>query len=244
MSNPALPKLNSRSWGEWFRQVRVPAVLLSCIAIFFLGLLYYQATSVSGIEINVRDWSIRKFTLRRDPFSGIQIGGIRYSSDVNRGLAWSEAPELLKCNLDAAIKKHLVLQNMQKDRWDLVLLDPGSREGDAKVLFDLLNAYDNSYDCFWIEWSTNQKKDAAVLWPAAQDLVNLEFYSLLPGLFQLALQGGDDYDLGSAIQAYMQDQIAEQCKLLEALGQASDCSRAAEVGLSYGESAQLQQYVD
>lgn len=244
MSNPAQPAPKRRSWGEWFYQVRVPAILLSCIALFFLGLFYYQATKVSGIEINVRDWSIREFSLRRDPFTGIQLFGIRHSSDVAQGLAWDEVPESLKCNLDANIRQHLDLQTNKTDRWDLILLHPGGREGDAKVLFDLLNAYDRQYDRFWVGWSSDHPQEAAILWPAAQDLVYLQFYALLPGLFQLALVSGDDYDLEAAIDAYMLDQIANQCTLLQKADRSVVCTEAAQVGLTYGDSERLLQYVE
>ena len=244
MSNLAVSKVQKRSWGEWFYQVRVPIILLSCVAVFFLGLFYYQATKVSGIEINVRDWSVREFSLRRDPFTGTQLYGIRYSSEVYEGLAWDEIPESLKCDLSGSIRTHLNLQTNQADRWDLILLEPGRQEGDAKILFDLLNAYDSNYDCFWVSWSDDHKKEAAIFWPAAQDLVNLKFYSLLPGLFQLALPSGDDYDLKAAIDDYMTDQIAAQCKLLLKAGLESKCQESAKVGLAYGDSEQLLQYVE
>lgn len=233
-----------RSWRLWFREVRLPAIVLGVVSLFLVGLFYLQATFVSGTEINASNWSVRRFSFRRDPFTNIQLGGVRHEIAVPSDRAWIEAPTKLMAEIDSSIKKHLSADPSRVERWDLISLSPGSRHGDAKILVDILLAYDADYNNHWTNWSTDNPKLAAILWPAAQDLVYLKIYAFLPDLFELALVKSDDYDLQEAVQSYMVATLTEHCESLVAEHEDDKAALAAEVALTYGESPELTKIVN
>ncbi|MCA9159488.1 MAG: hypothetical protein KDA72_14230, partial [Planctomycetales bacterium] len=56
-----------------------PVILSTILGLSVLGLGYLQATYVSGIELNSHTWEQRVFSFRRDPFTGVQLGGVRHN---------------------------------------------------------------------------------------------------------------------------------------------------------------------
>lgn len=157
------------------------------VGLLVMGLIYYQSTYVSGLELNSHTWEQRVFSLRRDPLTGWQIGGVRYNAPVRTGL-WTTIEDPRAKKMAPSILKYFDAPATAPRRWDLVRLDgsalPGAR---ASILVDLLAALDHRQQPLWPAWTQRHPERAAVLWPAAQRLVAADQYTWLPQLFEQAL---------------------------------------------------------
>ncbi len=152
-----------------------------------LGLGYMQATYVSGIELNSHTWEQRAFSYRRDPFTGKQLGGVRHNAPVRKDF-WTTIANPRARMLDPAIHAYFSSTTMEPVRWDLIRLDDSLSPPDrASILVDLIEADDSTGNAFWPGWSMLYPKRAAILWPAAQQLVAQDRYPELPRLFAEAL---------------------------------------------------------
>src|SRR5690606_14069630 len=100
------------------------------VGLLVIGLIYYQTTYVSGLELNSHTWEQRVFSLRRDPFTGIQLGGVRHNAPVHINL-WTTVDNPRAKKMAPAILKYFDAQAAEPPRWDLVRLDnsqlPGAR---------------------------------------------------------------------------------------------------------------------
>lgn len=157
------------------------------VGLLVIGLIYYRTTYVSGLELNSHTWEQRVFSLRRDPFTGWQLGGVRYNAPVHTTM-WTTVENPRAKKMGASILKYFGPQPVAPPRWDLVRLDdsrlPGAR---ASILVGLLDTLDHQQQPLWPSWTRLHPERAAVLWPAAQRLVAANQYTWLPQLFEQAM---------------------------------------------------------
>lgn len=176
-----------RSWGLWWKSVRIPTIFFGFVVFIAAGITYLNATHVSGIEIHCQDWQIRRFSFRRDPFTNYQLTGLKYSRPPSSDL-WAENASMTGAILDPTIATYLKRDPDFESRWDLVRLHGSTpSSGPAMILFDLLAMHDPNYTLFWKTWTTANPAKAKILWPAAQDLTRFKLYSRIPKLFELAV---------------------------------------------------------
>lgn len=161
------------------------ATVLICLLV--IGLIYYRTTYVSGLELNSHTWEQREFSLRRDPFTGWQLGDVRHNAPVRVG-PWITIDNPRAKKMGPSILKYFDAEPAEPLRWDLVYLDdsrlPGAR---ASILVDLLASLDHQQQPLWARWTARHPARAAVLWPAAQRLVAADRYTWLPPLFEQAM---------------------------------------------------------
>ncbi|MEO8271115.1 MAG: hypothetical protein ABI557_15445, partial [Aureliella sp.] len=197
-----------RQSGRLFR-LAGPLILSAILGLSVLGLGYLQATLVSGIELNSHTWEQRVFSFRRDPFTGAQLGGVRHNAPVSIDFFTTVVNPRSK-KLDPAIQAHLKGSLKEPVRWDLIRIDdsqlPAAR---ASILVDLLEATGPKADAFWPSWSIVHPKRAAVLWPAAQQLVAHDLYTQLPQLFSEALLENSPEEFSSSAGQLVKTALAE-----------------------------------
>ncbi len=157
------------------------------VTMLVIGLIYYQTTYVSGLELNSHTWEQREFSFRRDPFTGWQLGGVRHNAPARISL-WTTVENPRAKKMGPSILKYFGAPPPDPLRWDLIQLDnsrlPGAR---ASILVDLLAALDHQEQALWPRWTARHPERAAVLWPAAQRLVAANQYTWLPQLFEQAM---------------------------------------------------------
>lgn len=209
------------------------------------ALLYWRATYVSGVELNTLTWERRGFAFRRDPLTGYQLTAVQHNPRQWTGW-WSSTPNPHAWRVPAEIGRYLLKAPPElPQRWDLVRLDRSRAPGAAaNILVLLLEGYDRSYQLFWPQWSVDHPARAAVVWPAAQQLVAFGQYHHLPGLLELAVLDTPLEQLTSDVGQLVQQALLEYCQRPEATADARDRQAAARVGLSYGPHPQLQTVMD
>ncbi|MEM8733734.1 MAG: hypothetical protein AAGG44_05915, partial [Planctomycetota bacterium] len=178
-------------------------LLLSC----FVGFVYFQFTSVSGVELNIRTLNIRSFSFRRDPFTNHQWTGVLHSPAPQSNYLWTKMPRYSL--MDSEIQSRL-RPIPGDDRWDLVSFDASFEKAPASILLQLLNTTDSNYQVHWLEWSKQNPKKADVLWPAVHDLVVLDLYEHLPSLFELALTEVSSKELDERIISLIQSIVQSE----------------------------------
>lgn len=221
-----------------------PGYLVWILTLLVSLLLYWQRCAVSGAELNSHTWEQRGFALHRDPLSGTQLTGILHNPPQALGWYSGTANPHAK-QLPAEIRRYLPAQTLLPLRWDLIRLEgsvlPG---GAASILSDLLDAHDELYQPVWPTWSKDHPQRAAVVWPAAHRLVEFGQYVHLPPLFELALVDNSVPQLTAAV-----GQLVQQALLEAGLRQFEQqnftvAKLAAEVGLQYGEHAELRKLLE
>ncbi len=236
--------LPSRTWSQRWRSVRIPTYLFAAFGLILAIIAYFQSTYVAGTELNSLTWEIRDFAFRRDPFTSAQLTGVTHTAERSYGV-WTGGPAAGSASLDTSIKIHLKPAGLLSPRWDLVSLKAASDStGRAMVLVELLGALDRNYKNHWSTWSSDNPSKAAVFWPAVQDLVQLGLYAKLPPLFELTLvehpNDSKSEKFSELLAAYVQAALLEHCLRLLANEQPRDAGQAAEIGLTYGENAELR----
>lgn len=178
--------------GNWLMVAAVAVGLL------IIGLVYYRATYVSGVELNSHTWEQRVFSLRRDPFTGRQLGGVRHNAPV-RINPWTTVENPRAKKMGPSILNYFEAQPTAPQRWDLVHLDdsplPGAR---ASIVVNLLAARGRNHELLWPQWTLRHPERAAILWPAAQQLVAADQYTWLPLLFEQAILENSTQDFSES----------------------------------------------
>jgi len=234
----------THSWGQWWRSVRWPVMLLGFLATLTCGLVYYYSSLVMGSEINSHNWEVRQFSYRRDPFTHKQLSGITYRASLIGSGCWKSQNDLISVP-DPAIKGHLTAPLLQPVRWDLVRLnDRYDTIGRGTILIRLVNSYGVGSNHFWIDWTNNEPIKAAALWPAAQQLVSLNLYAKLPDLFDQAAVEKNDAKFQQAVGSIMQAALLEYSQLLAQAGDKELAREVGKLGLSYGDHSELQTMVE
>jgi hypothetical protein len=241
MGNQPLPAGSPRTWGMWWRGIRIPAIIFFVFALLALGLGYFQSTLVTGTELNTATWELRDFSFRRDPFSNIQLTGISRTASKQFD-SWVSTAPAPTAKISPSIAKYLKART--NARWDLVRLGGSvSSTGGATILVDSLEARSQGGE-FWPKWSSDHPNRANLLWPAVQDLVEFGLYAQLPKCLELAMIDSTLADFKHALEREVQSCLLVLCRRLKAQGHADDASIAARVGLNYGHSSELQAFCD
>ena len=210
--NASLRHAPDGSWAEWWRGVRLPAIVFGVLAVLILMFIYFQFTLVTGTELNSRTWQLRDFSFRRDPFTNLQLTGIKYGPSSVQG-CWADqtTPTGVNTLPATAIAPYLTAKLSLPPRWDLVrIYDRIDSVGRASILVRLVEANSYTGTEYWQDWSLAEPKKAAVLWPAAQRLVATGMYAKLPELFELPRYQTDDANFAAAVAKLTQAALAEQ----------------------------------
>lgn len=230
-----------RGWRTWFDRVRFSATIFGVLFLCFLVFVYFQFTLVSGLELDTASWRVRQFSFRRDPFTNYQLSGVRHA--MPDGLpGWSSSGSLGEYSVIAPdISRYLTSPHVDA-RWDLVGIDQSVSDGQARVLVNLLSSSDTSSQSFWPAWSKDNALKAAILWPAAQDLVFLGLYARLPALFELALVDSTPKGFRHATNDYIQS-VLLQYVFRQAMDR-DHVRRIAEIALVYGDHPRFQEILN
>ncbi|MEZ6134527.1 MAG: hypothetical protein R3C53_06430 [Pirellulaceae bacterium] len=198
-----MPHSNQRTWNQWWKSFRFPAIVIAIIVTVAGSLMYAQNTLVSGTELNAANWELRNFHFRRDPLTNWQITSIRYSA-ARRSGAWISQNDVTSVP-DPVIAGYLNSANRSADRWDLVrFVDSSTSLGRAAILVELMDLQSSQLSSdYWVQWSTKEPKKAAVFWPAAHGLVASEQYTKLPDLFEIAIYEPDQDEFVAAVAALL-----------------------------------------
>jgi|GEM_PF-3383205 len=156
------------------------------VVLFFLFLAILIFGRVSGVELSKQDLVVRNFSYFQIPVLRWQVW------PVERAFPNGAATDL-------AISSHLKpLGPGQQVQWDLVQFEEfGSAtvQGDAAILYQILQQRNESSDFFWAKWSATHPRRSAELWPAVQDLVFCDMYWAIPPLMELYFSGTSDSSL-------------------------------------------------
>jgi len=233
-----------RSWVTWFSSVRILVIVFSVLAFGISLFIYFQATHVTGRELNARTWEIRRFSFRRDPFSNMQLTGIKHSAP-NSARMWAANTAETVDVLDPLIRAHLSVDKGTANRWDLVnIRGLRSFDGDARILVNLLRASDSQYGLYWEVWTKDEPTKAAMLWPAVQHLVGFGLYTRLPSLFEVAANKSTNDQFKSAVGKLVQQTLVDYCSKLAESSDVDLVRSVANVALTYGDHPELQEFVN
>ncbi len=230
----------SKGWriGVW------PISLAAILTLLLFAVIYWQMTYVSGIELNTHTWEQRAFSFRRDPIFGTQFSPVKHNKPLSTGL-WTSVPNPNHKILPLAISKHLSQTTYLPRRWDLVRLESSNTPGAAaSILVLLLEAHNRGFDPFWPQWSVDQPTRAAVIWPAAQLLVEFSQYDKLPSLLDQAVLGNSPKQLTESVGQLVQLALLQYCQQPGNQAQPANVHAAAKAGLTYGAHPELQKFLE
>ena len=107
-----------------------------------------------------------------------------------------------------------------------------------------MNSYDYQLDTYWITWTANHPKSAAIFWPAVRDLVSMDMYTSLPDLFEIAMLHPDVQQLKPRVVTFVQSSVLSRCRLLSSEGKLETAAEDAKTALTYGPNESLQTFLD
>ena len=165
-----------RPWPRWVRVVgwTVLGILGTALTAFVLTVTF---GAVRGTEFSPQLFERRSYSFYELPLTGIQVRGIRRKDET-------QAAELFITS-----NKYITLPAAGvREDWHIITGLRGTRQskGDAGILMQYLDAKDGDDYHYWVKWSEEHPKLAAVLWPAVQKLGERELYIFVPDLFDLA----------------------------------------------------------
>lgn len=141
----------------------------------------------------------RSFSFYEIPLVHWQITPIRRSDDTPPAATYVKTKILKKVPKGSATNWHLV----SLSRGIL-----GTTNADANFLLAQLEFSDqDSSDPYWIDWSKQNPKHAAVLWPIIQRLAERELYVFIPMVFATADSGGKS---PAELQKAIDEQLAAE----------------------------------
>lgn len=141
----------------------------------------------------------RSFSFYEIPLVHWQITPIRRSDDTPAAATYVKTKILKKVPKGTATNWHLV----SLSRGIL-----GTTNADANFLLAQLEFSDqDSSDPYWIDWSKQNPKHAAVLWPIIQRLAERELYVFIPMVFATADSGGKS---PAELQKAIDEQLAAE----------------------------------
>lgn len=247
-SNPPSPPSDAnrqKKWvgiGSWIWQHKILSALILFSTMIAFGAGYFSATTVTGVELNASNWSLRSFSFRRDPFTNFQFTSVRHTSVSTYYANWEPNTTETASVVVNPISKHLKNATTTPSRWDIVFISDRYRsEGPAAPLYYLMQARDRNYGSHWDEWSSEFPKKAAILWPAALNLTKLGIYDEIPELMAISREELDEPNFKVRIESYLKRSILDYCRRDEV--SAAQKKSAAEVGLKYGDDKALQEYL-
>jgi hypothetical protein len=166
---------SSRSGRFWLVTVSGGLIVL-----FLAGIVYFLGR-VQGREFAPSHFEIRRFSFTEIPLLRLQITPINRVSETSGLQSYLSTSSLISRPAGQPTDWHIV---------ELNRLGGGSTPADAKLLTDFLDTATGHYpkhsQRHWHQWSLQNPKHAAVLWPVIQKLAQRELYVLIPGVFQIA----------------------------------------------------------
>ncbi len=166
---------SSRSGRFWL--VTVSGALI----VFFLAGIVYFLGQVQGREFAPSHFEIRRFSFTEIPLLRLQITPINRVSETSGLQNYLSTSSLISRPGGQPTDWHIV---------ELSRFGGGSTPADAKLLTDFLDTdtarYSTHSQRHWHQWSLQNPKHAAVLWPVVQKLALRELYVLIPSVFQIA----------------------------------------------------------
>jgi len=168
---------SSRSGRFWL--VTVSGALI----VFFLAGIVYFLGQVQGREFAPSHFEIRRFSFTEIPLLRLQITPINRVSETSGLQSYLSTSSLISRPGGQPTDWHIV---------ELSRFGGGSTPADAKLLTDFLDAgtlrlsTQRHSQWHWHQWSLQNPKHAAVLWPVVQKLAQRELYVLIPSVFQIA----------------------------------------------------------
>lgn len=176
--------------------VSVAAAVIICVV---LGLVIRTQGFVRGSEFAPSHFVRRSFSFYEIPLVHWQITPIRRSDDTPPAATYVKTKILQKVPKGTATNWHLV----SLSRGIL-----GTTNADANFLLAQLEFSDqDNSDPYWIDWSKNNPKHAAVLWPIIQRLACRELYIFIPMVFATADSGGKS---PAELQKIIDEQLAAE----------------------------------
>ena len=176
--------------------VTICAAIIICVV---LGLVIRIQGYVSGNEFAPSHFVQRSFSFYEIPLVHWQITPIRRTDNTPRAATYIKTKLLKKVPKGTA------------SNWHLVSLRRGISEAtnaDANFLLAQLEFSDqDNSDPYWIDWSKNNPKHAAVLWPIIQRLACRELYIFIPMVFATADSGGKS---PAELQKIIDEQLAAE----------------------------------
>jgi hypothetical protein len=199
----------NRSIRVW---VSVSAAIIICVV---LGLLIRTQGFVRGSEFAPTHFVQRSFSFYEIPFFHWQITPIRRSDDTPPAATYVKTAHLKKLPLAKASVWHLV---------SLSRGISGTTTADANLLVAQLKFSEKS-DPYWVDWSKQNPKQAAILWPIIQRLAERELYVFIPMVFATA----DSQDRSPAeLQKILDEQLAQEyVSLIKDMREAGNVTLAA-----------------
>jgi hypothetical protein len=161
------------------RTLVVLLVLAGGLFIVATGTLLFG--QISGQEFAPDTLERRRYSYYELPVVRIQVTPIWRS--VSR-------PELEQALVDG---KYVEISS-PPGRWDLIAsyrLAQMLREGDAQILSNYLDAWNDAGEVHWLQWTTSHPAIAKILWPEIVKLARQELYFFMPELFELAAERTD-----------------------------------------------------
>jgi hypothetical protein len=161
------------------RALVVLLVLAGGLFIVATGTLLFG--QVSGQEFAPDTLERRRYSYYELPVVRIQVTPVWRS--VSR-------PELEQALVDG---KYVEI-NSPPGRWDLVAsyrLAEMLRSGDAHILGNYLDAWNEAGEVHWLQWTTSHPAIARIFWPEIVKLARQELYFFMPELFELAAEQTD-----------------------------------------------------
>jgi hypothetical protein len=176
--------------------VSVSAAIIICVV---LGLVIRTQGFVSGSEFAPSHFVQRSFSFYEIPLVHWQITPIRRRDDTPRAATYVKTKLLKKVPKGTASNWHLV---------SLTRGISGATNADANFLLAQLEFGDQAKsDPYWIDWSKQNPKHAAILWPIVQRLAERELYIFIPMVFATADSGGKS---PAELQKVIDDQLARE----------------------------------
>ena len=164
-----------------------------------MGLVIRTQGFVRGSEFAPSHFVRRSFSFYEIPLVHWQITPIRRSDDTPPAVTYVKTKILKKVPKGTATNWHLV----SLSRGIL-----GTTNADANFLLAQLEFSDqDSSDPYWIDWSKQNPKHAAVLWPIIQRLAERELYVFVPMVFATADSGGKS---PAELQKAIDEQLAAE----------------------------------
>ncbi len=178
--------------------VSVSAAIIICVV---LGLVIRTQGFVRGSEFAPSHFVRRSFSFYEIPLVRWQITPIRRTDDTPPAATFIKTKLLKKVPKGTASDWHLV---------SLSRGISGTTNADANFLLAQLKFGDQgngNSDPYWVDWSKQNPKHAAILWPIVQRLAERELYIFIPMVFATAESGGKS---PTELQKAIDDQLAKE----------------------------------
>ena len=199
-----------RSW--LFYLFGVPTVI-----ILILAFLINAYGFVTGVEFSPESFQRRAFQYYEMPGVQWQIASVKHKDMPVATITYLRQNGFLPATTG-------------EPRWDLVSSRRGSNnpghQGDAEILMEFLTTRDESNQYTWITWTKRAKlPQSKFFWSAVAKVCRQDLYIMLPDMFAIALERGDQ-PLTQDLNKFLVQRYTELGLIKQKIG---DHQRAAEL---------------